>query len=69
MPERKHTPGQPAELRMRGVRLFKENRSSCSSDTPEHRNPPSPETAEPPSSPQKKERTRFESQISLEVPA
>ena len=27
------------------------------------------QTAEPPSSPQKKERTRFESQISLEVPA
>ena len=33
MPERKRTPGQPAELRVRGVRLSKENRSNCSSDS------------------------------------
>ena len=33
MPERKHTPRQPAELRVRGVQLVKENRSDCSSDS------------------------------------
>ena len=33
MPERKHTPKQPAELRVRGVRLVKENRSNYSSDS------------------------------------
>ena len=32
MPERKHAPKQPAELRVRGVRPFKENRSNYSSD-------------------------------------
>ena len=30
-PDRKHTPRQPAELRFRGVRLFKGNRSDYSS--------------------------------------
>ena len=33
MPDRKHTPRQPAELRVRGVRLFKENRSDYISDS------------------------------------
>ena len=33
MPERKHTPRQPADLRARGVRPFKENRSNYSSDS------------------------------------
>ena len=33
MPERKHSPRQPAELRVRGVRLVKENRSNYSSDS------------------------------------
>ena len=33
MPERKHSPRQPAELRARGVRLFKENRPDCSGDS------------------------------------
>ena len=33
MPERKHTPRQPAELRVLGVRLFKENRPEYSSDS------------------------------------
>ena len=33
MPERKHNPRQPAELRVRGVRLFKENRPNYSSDS------------------------------------
>ena len=33
MPERKHSPRQPAELRVRGVRLFKENRPDCSRDS------------------------------------
>ena len=33
MPERKHSPKQPAELRVRGVRPIKENRSNCSSDS------------------------------------
>ena len=32
MPERKHTPRQPAELRVRGVRLVRGNRSNNSSD-------------------------------------
>ena len=31
MPDRKCAPRQPAELRVRGVRLFKENRPDCSS--------------------------------------
>jgi len=31
MPERKHSPRQPAEFRARGVRLFKENHPDCSS--------------------------------------
>ena len=33
MPERKHCPRQPAELLIRGVRLFKENRPDYSSDS------------------------------------
>ena len=33
MPERKQSPRQPAELRVRGVRLVKENRSNYSSDS------------------------------------
>ena len=33
MPERKRSPRQPDEPRVRGVRLFKENRSNCSSDS------------------------------------
>ena len=33
MPERKHIPRQPADLRARGVRPLKENRSNCSSET------------------------------------
>lgn len=33
MPERKHTPRQPDELRVCGVRLFKENRADYSSDS------------------------------------
>ena len=33
MPERKHTPRYPAELRVRGVRLAKENRPDCTSDS------------------------------------
>ena len=33
MLERKHTPRYPAELRVRGVRLIKENRSNYSSDS------------------------------------
>ena len=33
MPERKHSPRQPAELRVRGVRLVKENRPDCSRDS------------------------------------
>ncbi len=33
MPERKYAPRQPAELRARGVRLFKEYRPDCSSDS------------------------------------
>ena len=33
MSERKHTPRYPDELRVRGVRLFKENRSDYSSDS------------------------------------
>lgn len=32
MPERKHTPRYPDELRVRGVRLFKENRAAYSSE-------------------------------------
>ena len=33
MKKRKHTPAYPAELRERGVRLFREQRSEYSSDT------------------------------------
>ena len=33
MPERKHSPRQPDELRVRGVRPFKENRPDYSSDS------------------------------------
>ena len=33
MSARKHAPKQPDELRARGVRLFKENRSDYSSDS------------------------------------
>ena len=33
MPERKHTLRQPDELRVREVRLFKENRAAYSSDS------------------------------------
>ena len=33
MPERKHSPKQTAELRVRGVRLVKENRPDYSSDS------------------------------------
>ena len=32
MPERKHSPWQPAEFRACGVRLIQENRPKCSSD-------------------------------------
>ena len=33
MTKRRHTPAYPAELRERGVRVFRENRANYSSDT------------------------------------
>jgi len=37
MTKKKHTPAYPAELRERGVRLFRENRSEYSSDNAAYR--------------------------------
>ena len=37
MTQKKHTPAYPAELRARGVRLFRENRSEYTSDSAAHR--------------------------------
>ena len=68
MPERKHTPGatsrtprtRSSAVQRKSFRLLQRH---LGTQKPTH-----PETAEPANSP-KKERTRFESQISLEVPA
>ena len=37
MTQKKHTPAYPAELRARGVRLFRENRSEYTSDNAAYR--------------------------------